>query len=256
MAWLFAGVVLLLLVISAKFRFVAAGLAVVVVAVGAIGWLASDMERRASRTRIAVSELSFKDVDIELSSLSHRLSGRVTNGSAHHSLKSVEIQLSAHDCSGPRAAELQSAIEEILLERTRRRHAEAEESGTAAPSATGSWRDARVVEPTIEERIAAGRELRRRGRLSPDGEAVVTELERRYGDALQFVNSRLTDEVRLSEHGNCVTIGEDVARAYVNVPPSQARNFNMSFYFSQDSLAPRGRLVWTWRVVEAEGDRS
>lgn len=100
MAWLLGIVILILLVVSTGFRKFALSLVALAAVVGGFFYLQSEHEESRSLSRISISELVFENVTLKPYSGSYKLSGRIKNNSAKHTLKQVNLVVTTQDCSG------------------------------------------------------------------------------------------------------------------------------------------------------------
>ena len=99
MKWLAGIIILILLVVSEKFRkFV--GVFVLVCAVGGLlFWQYQEFEKNKSRNRISPSELVLKNVSFKLSHSSYEMAGRIINNSEKFTLNGVQLKITIKDCA-------------------------------------------------------------------------------------------------------------------------------------------------------------
>jgi hypothetical protein len=99
MKWLAGIIILILLVVSAKFRKFA-GLFILVCAVGVLlFWQYQEYEKYKPRNRISPSELVFKNVSFKLSQSSYEMTGRIINNSEKFTLNGVQLKITIKDCA-------------------------------------------------------------------------------------------------------------------------------------------------------------
>jgi len=91
--------ILILLVVSARFRKFA-GILILVCAVGGfLYWQYQENEEKQSKKRIAPSEVFFEGVSLKSSYGSYDMVGRITNNSNKYTLKGVQLKLTFRDCA-------------------------------------------------------------------------------------------------------------------------------------------------------------
>lgn len=99
MKWVAGIIVLILLVVSVRFRkFV--GFFVLVCAVGGLlFWQYQEYEKNQSRNRISPSELIFKSVSFKSSNSNYEMTGRIINNSEKYALNGVQLKITVSDCT-------------------------------------------------------------------------------------------------------------------------------------------------------------
>ncbi len=99
MKWLAGIIILILLVVSEKFRKFA-GVFVLVCAVGGLlFWQYQEFEKNKSRNRISPSELVLKNISFKLSHSSYEMTGRIINNSEKFTLNGVQLKITIKDCA-------------------------------------------------------------------------------------------------------------------------------------------------------------
>ncbi len=98
MKWLAIIIVLILLMVSVRFRKLAVILVLVGALVGLLIWQFQDYEENKSRNRILPSELILKNVLIKPSNSHFEMTGRIINNSDQYTLKGMQLKMSAEDC--------------------------------------------------------------------------------------------------------------------------------------------------------------
>jgi hypothetical protein len=93
MKWLIGIVVLVLLVVSVRFRKFVLGLVAVGAAVGGVVYLINEHEESRSLSRIPVSQLTFENVMLTPDYSGYKISGRVKNTSAQFTLTLHKFRL-------------------------------------------------------------------------------------------------------------------------------------------------------------------
>lgn len=96
MAWVFAIVILLLIVFVPALRAITVGLVVSVVVLGLIWYWFSRGQEQVARNKIRLNEVEF--TDLRLDSVRHTLIGRIKNKSERYTLTGVGIKISMQDC--------------------------------------------------------------------------------------------------------------------------------------------------------------
>lgn len=108
MAWIFAAVVLFLLVMSRGFRLFCLWGSLILIVLGGIGWGGYSLyewyvESRA-RSLVSVEQIAIDDLMLAppVSGYgSYRISGRLKNGSAKHTVTQFTIRVRLKDCQNP-----------------------------------------------------------------------------------------------------------------------------------------------------------
>lgn len=100
MKWLIGIVVLVLLVVSVRFRKFVLGLVALGAAVGGVVYLMKEREESRSLSRIPVSQLTFENVMLTPDYSGYKISGRIKNTSAQFTLKEVRYIVTMQDCTG------------------------------------------------------------------------------------------------------------------------------------------------------------
>ncbi|MDO8333672.1 MAG: hypothetical protein Q7T35_03255 [Nitrosomonas sp.] len=99
MKWLAGIIVLILIVVSEKFRKFAGFLALVCVVGGLLFWQYHEYEKNKSRNRISPSELILKNVSFKLLPSSYEMTGRIINNSEKFTLNGVQLKITIKDCA-------------------------------------------------------------------------------------------------------------------------------------------------------------
>jgi hypothetical protein len=98
MAWLFAIVVLILLVVSAGFRKFFGVFVLIALLGGGAYYLYQQREERLAESRIRPSEVLVTNSKINFQYESYHFRGRVTNNSPQYTLSQVEFSISVKEC--------------------------------------------------------------------------------------------------------------------------------------------------------------
>ncbi|MEW5975929.1 MAG: hypothetical protein AB1898_09010 [Acidobacteriota bacterium] len=101
MVWVFAVVILSLMIFIPSLRGVALGLVVSVVVLGLIWYWFSKGQEQTTRNKIDLTELEF--TDLRLDSAKHTLKGRIKNKSKRYTLTGLGIKIILQDCGPQRA---------------------------------------------------------------------------------------------------------------------------------------------------------
>lgn len=100
MKWLIGIVVLVLLVVSVRFRKFVLGLIALAAAVGGVVYLINEREESRSLSRIPVSQLMFENAMLTPDYSGYKMSGRIRNTSTQFTLKEVRYIVTLQDCTG------------------------------------------------------------------------------------------------------------------------------------------------------------
>lgn len=103
MGWLFAIVVLILLVVSAGFRKAALALVVVCAIGGGIYYLFDRRQVELSKSRVSPDQVEISDGHIGLQYGSYHFTGRITNKSSQFAITELHISVTVNDCAEPHA---------------------------------------------------------------------------------------------------------------------------------------------------------
>jgi hypothetical protein len=98
MAWIFAAVVLLLMVYVPKFRVLTGWVAASCVFLGLGTWAYFEWSERHAKTLIRPSEVLLEDIRFRRSGSAWFLSGRLRNGAPQHTLSRVSLEVLIKDC--------------------------------------------------------------------------------------------------------------------------------------------------------------
>ncbi|MEQ1777360.1 MAG: hypothetical protein ABL863_02315, partial [Nitrosomonas sp.] len=99
MKWLAGIIVLILIVVSEKFRKFAGFFVLVCVIGGLLFWQYQEYEKNKSRNRISPSELVLKNVSFKLLPSSYEMTGRIINNSEKFTLNGVQLKITIKDCA-------------------------------------------------------------------------------------------------------------------------------------------------------------
>jgi len=99
MKWLSGIIVLILLVVSVRFRKFAGVFVLVCAAGGLLFWQYQEYEKNKSRNRISSSELVLKNVSFKLLPNSYEITGRIINNSEKFTLNGVQLKITIKDCA-------------------------------------------------------------------------------------------------------------------------------------------------------------
>jgi hypothetical protein len=134
MAWVFATVVLLLMVYVPRFRLFMAWALGVLILIGIGFWAYNSWSENRSRKLIGSSEVAFEELRLRHSQSGWSLSGRVKNNSRIHTLIGLTIDVTLKDCIGPLPGASTDNLGEELSRTVR------ELLGEAPTASTGSAR--------------------------------------------------------------------------------------------------------------------
>lgn len=98
MVWVAGIVILILLIISAKFRKFFGVLVLASATGGFLYWQYEKHEEEQSKSRISPSELFFEGVSLNSSYGSYNIVGRITNNSDKYTLNEVQLKITFRDC--------------------------------------------------------------------------------------------------------------------------------------------------------------
>jgi len=100
MVWIFAIVIIILLVVSAGFRKFSGVILAVAVVAGLYFYFQNEHEKEASLSRISQSDLALDNLMLLPDFGSYKLTGRVTNRSPRYALSDFTLKISMQDCIG------------------------------------------------------------------------------------------------------------------------------------------------------------
>ena len=99
MKWLAVIIVLILLVVSARFRKFAGIFVLVCIVGGLLFWQYQEYEKNKSRNRISPSELVLKNISFKPSNSNYEMTGRIINNSEKFTLNGVQLKITVKDCT-------------------------------------------------------------------------------------------------------------------------------------------------------------
>ncbi len=98
MKWLALIIVLILLIVSVRFRKLAVMLVLAGGVVGLLFWQYQDYEQNKSRNRIPPSQVILQNVLFDTSNHHYEMTGRIINHSDQYTLNGVQLKISVEDC--------------------------------------------------------------------------------------------------------------------------------------------------------------
>ena len=99
MKWFAIVIVLILLIVSVRFRKFALSLAMLLVFCGLMIWVYQEYETHQVRNRIPPSELRLENVSFAPLNNDYEMTGRMINGSEKYPLNGLQIKISVKECN-------------------------------------------------------------------------------------------------------------------------------------------------------------
>ncbi len=99
MKWLFGIIVLILLVVSARFRKFAGFVVLICIVGGALLWGYQEYEKNKSKSRISASEVTLENISFETRNNNYELTGRIVNNSEKYILNGLQLKITVKDCT-------------------------------------------------------------------------------------------------------------------------------------------------------------
>ena len=99
MKWLAGVIILILLVVSERFRKFAGVFILICVVGGLLFWQYQEYEKNKPRNRISPSELVLKNVSFKPSNSNYEMTGRIINNSQEFTLNGVQLKITVKDCA-------------------------------------------------------------------------------------------------------------------------------------------------------------
>lgn len=99
MKWLFGIIVLIMLVVSARFRKFAGFLVLICIVVGSLLWGYQEYEKNKPKNRISASEVILKNISFEAINNNYELTGRIVNNSEKYTLSGLQLKITIKDCT-------------------------------------------------------------------------------------------------------------------------------------------------------------
>ena len=99
MKWLAGIIILILLLVSARFRKFAWFFVLICVGIGLLFWQYQEYEENKSKNRISPAELVFKDISFKPSNGNYEMTGRIINNSEKYALNGVKLKIIVKDCA-------------------------------------------------------------------------------------------------------------------------------------------------------------
>ncbi|SDX04012.1 hypothetical protein [Nitrosomonas communis] len=99
MKWLVGIIILILLIVSVRFRKLAGSLVLLGIVVGLLLWQYQEHEKNKSKNRISPSELVLKNITFKPSNSHYEMTGRIINNSQTFTLNGVQLKITAKECA-------------------------------------------------------------------------------------------------------------------------------------------------------------
>jgi len=100
MKWLFGIIILVLLVVSARFRKFAGYFIVIGIVGGSLIWGFQEYEKNKSKSRISSAEVILRNISFEaINNNEYELTGRIVNNSEKYTLNGLQLRINAKDCA-------------------------------------------------------------------------------------------------------------------------------------------------------------
>ncbi len=99
MKWLFGIVIIILLVVSVRFRTLAGYFVVIFIVGGSLFWGFQEYENTKSRSKISPAEVVLRNISFESVNNNFLMSGRIVNNSENHTLSGLQLKIDVKDCT-------------------------------------------------------------------------------------------------------------------------------------------------------------
>ena len=99
MKWLAGIMILILLIVSVRFRKLAGSLVLLGLVVGLLIWQYQEYEKNKSKNRISPSELVLKNISFKPSNSHYEMTLRIINNSQKFTLNGIQLKITAKECA-------------------------------------------------------------------------------------------------------------------------------------------------------------